>query len=215
MDQREHYRQIGTRLKSSESEAERFADSFEIRDAVGIVIGSLLPLNQAHSTDEQLVSDFARWRSEHSYAFLSQFPVTTESTASWIQNAVLDSPDRLVFLVLDTSGKRVGRVAVLDTRQETFELEVDNVLRGEPGAPGLIGFAIQTIERWVQSEFALSQISLEVIESNSRAVNLYFKLGYQESHRESMKWQVDGDFKVLRPGEPADEVVLTMSKNLS
>lgn len=214
MNQRETFHSVGAQLKAVRSHDELESVNVPILDADGALLGYLAPLAVEHLGDVSLIDSFVRWRSEHSYAYLSRFPVTAESTLNWARSAVIENPDRIIFLVLDADCRPIGRLGVLDTKQTDFALEVDNVLRGEPGSPGLFRLAIETLEKWATAEFEISEISLEVIESNERAVNFYAKLGYVETHRTAMQWQVTGDFEALKPGTPADEVVLKMVKQL-
>lgn len=214
MNQRETFHSVGARLKAVHAHDELESVNIPILDADDASLGYLAPLAVEHLGDAKLIDDFVRWRSEHSYAYLSRFPVTAESTLNWVRSAVIENPDRIIFLVLDADGRPIGRLGILDTKQPVFALEVDNVLRGEPGSPGLFRLAIETLENWAAAEFDISEIALEVIESNERAVTFYTKLGYVETHREEMRWQVSGDFEVLTPGTPAEEVVLTMIKQL-
>lgn len=175
--------------------------------------GYLTPISAVHASDPAVPELLTRWRENHQYAYPSRFTVTVEGTRIWLGNAVIGNADRLLFLVQDPLLRPLGHLGIL--RLADGRLEIDNVLRGEPGVPGLMTAAMRALEAWVLLETDAQALSLRVLESNTRAVEFYLRLGYSVSGSQPMVWRVDGESRTLVDTEGmGDEVFLTMSKDL-
>jgi perosamine synthetase len=151
--------------------------------ARGIVLpddrGLLVPLCELHADDPRLIADLGRWRAAHADAFPTQFPVTDAGTARWLRAGVLDAHDRLLFLVCDRHGHPVGHLGFANALAGDRELEVDNVLRGEPGDAGLMAVALDALLRWGREVLGAQRVHLRVFEDNRRAVGFYERLGFR------------------------------------
>lgn len=209
------FHSVGNFLKEDCPFEEWIEKSIPIVDQDGKQFGFLAPVARHHLEDEELISAFVRWRDAHQYAFSSRFDVTFESTLSWVENQVVNNKGRILFLVLDLDFQAVGRLGLLETSNDSFRLEVDNVLRGESGAPGILGRAMSAMEKWAATTFFVTTLQLKVLDSNSRAVSFYAKNNWNEVSRESMKWTSSDQIRFLTPGVPADEYLVTMEKLLS
>ncbi len=178
--------------------------------------GYLAPVCELHASDAALISLFARWRRENSFAYPSQFPVTDEGTTSWLRCKLLDVPDRLLFLVLDRFGKPIGHLGLANGLNDDREIEIDNVVRGDKqSSPGIMSEAMQVLLSWTEEKIGPKSIFLRVFQDNDHAVSFYRKLGFQDDlviplrkHTEgectSYSTYVDGDTA------PADKHFLRM-----
>ena len=110
--------------------------------------GLLVPVCELHGDDAQLISTLSRWREANASAFPTCFPVTDAGTARWLRGGLLDVEDRLLFLVCDRHGHAVGHLGFANALDGDRALEVDNVVRGEPGEPGLMAAALDALLRW-------------------------------------------------------------------
>jgi perosamine synthetase len=82
----------------------------------------------------------------------------------------------------------------LAVNQDSGSLEIDNVVRGEPQAPGLMSQALMTLEGFSESELTLEQISLRVLDSNAKAIEFYRRLGYKEISKTSIEISYSPDY---------------------
>lgn len=169
----------------------------------------LVPVAQVHREHVPTAELMAEWRDAHQYAYPSRFEVTVEGTQTWISKAVLDNDDRLLFLICDNVGNPIGHLGLVCTSDEDV-LEVDNVLRGVRGAPGIMRAAMLALEEWVDRETASSQLVLRVLESNSRARDFYRKLGYLDIDSQDMVWEKKEGSSQLVAGSPAEERFIQM-----
>jgi perosamine synthetase len=177
--------------------------------------GSLVPAAELHADDERLIRLLAEWRERHSDAFPTQFPVTESGTARWLRGAVLDADDRLLFLVLDRHGYPVGHLGFANALGASGELEVDNVVRGGGGEPGLMSEAVRTLIHWAEGSLGPRSIHLRVFADNERAVRFYERLGFRHDATIPLRRRTEGDavrFEERASGddEPADREFLRM-----
>lgn len=176
--------------------------------------GLLLPVCELHADDARLIADLARWRKAHQNAFPSQFRVTEEGTARWLRAALLDVPDRILFLVCDRHGHPVGHLGFAGARAGDRALEVDNVVRGERGQPGLMSAALRRLIEWGTRDLGAAEIHLRVFEDNAHAVAFYRELGFLDGDRIALHREVSAHGATLRPalaGESVDRTFLRMT----
>ena len=151
--------------------------------ARGIVLpddqGLLVPVCELHADDAQLIATLGRWREAAADAFPTRFPVSEEGTARWLRAGVLDVEDRILFLVLDRHGRPVGHLGFAGGLAGDGELEVDNVVRGEDGQPGLMSAALAALLEWAHHVLAPREVHLRVFADNARAVGFYERLGFR------------------------------------
>jgi perosamine synthetase len=146
--------------------------------------GLLLPVGDLHTGDPEGIARFSKWRRENVSAYTARFPVTDEGTARWLQQRVLDVPQRMLFLVLDPLGRPVGHLGFANGLELSGALEVDNVVRGEKqGNPGIMAAAMRALIKWGWEEFGPSLFYLRVLSDNERVVRFYEKLGFVEAGR--------------------------------
>jgi RimJ/RimL family protein N-acetyltransferase len=161
------------------------------------------------------VALLAQWRLAAADAFPTQFPVTLRGTRDWLRQQVLDTPDRLLFWVVDGRGNRLGHLGLARFDFARREAEVDNVVRGLPGSPGLMADAVRALGEWATAELSLDDLSLRVFSDNRRAIRLYERCGFRESTRVPLACVTEGP--VVRwvesdGGESAARYFVTMRR---
>ena len=154
-----------------------------------------------------------KWREDNQFAYPTKFKVTLEGTRKWLEKDVLENESRVLFWITNSNFIKLGHIGLV-CLPENSGLEVDNVLRGESGTAGLMTEALKALETLVETEFSLERISLRVLESNVHAVNFYKNLGYRVLVKTPLIEVRDGDTVSLKPGSPAVDTFLTMSKTL-
>ena len=153
------------------------------------------------------------WRETNQFAYPTRFNVTLEGTQNWLKKGVIENPSRVLFWITDSNLVRLGHIGLVYL-PATSSCEVDNVLRGEAGHPGLMTEAMKSLENLVETELSLEEISLRVLESNAHAVAFYEKLNYKVIIKTPLMEMRDGDTLSLKPGSPSVDTFLTMSKSL-
>ncbi|MBN2239562.1 MAG: aminotransferase class I/II-fold pyridoxal phosphate-dependent enzyme [Dehalococcoidales bacterium] len=156
--------------------------------------GCLIPVCELHADDPELIELFAKWRAENSYAFPTRFPVTFDGTKSWLRSKLLDVEDRMLFLVLNNNGDRIGHLGWANAVNDSFEMEIDNVVRGRKDIqPGIMSTAMKALVKWAQENLWPEVIFLRVLKSNTHAIQFYKDLGYQEESLFPLRCQEAND----------------------
>jgi len=209
----EIFLKTGSFLKQANDGNDLAVRSLEVLDQKQEPIGYLLPFSQIDLNDQQAIELLADWRDRHQYAYPTRFTVTTEGTARWLKAAVLENSDRILFWVTDRRFRPIGHLGLL-ALDEGREYEVDNVLRGCEGIPGLMARAMSTLEAYFEEECSIERLTLRVLSSNVRAISFYESQGYEEFQREPLRKVSSDQGESLVPGLEADDYFVTMSKNL-
>lgn len=173
----------------------------------------LIPIGQSDIKDSKLITTLATWRKRNQDTFPTRFSVTEKGTSDWLENAVVDNENRILFKIIGDSLKFIGHIGLMYKSMED-EIELDNVLRGDDEFPGLMSMALQTLEEWVEQELSTNRITLRVLASNTRAISFYLKNEYVEIKRISMEWEGSETEKQLVPGTRGDDFIISMDKDL-
>jgi Acetyltransferase (GNAT) domain len=119
-----------------------------------------------------------KWRNQNTKYFLTQFLATSLRTKNWLESVVLPADNRIIFLVCDETGIKVGNLGLCNICEHYAE--IDNVLRGEMSSnKKLFYYAMITILHWVFESLNIPTVNLHVFSDNIKAISLYEKLGFQ------------------------------------
>ena len=124
----------------------------------------------------------AKWRKKHQSWFQAQFKVTTKGTKIWLEKKVIETPDRLLFLI-NIGNDFIGHMGFFRFNFKNYSCEIDNVVRGEPGYPGIVQNGLKYLMKWGKKNLFIKNYTLETTSDNQKAINLYSKLGFSEFKR--------------------------------
>jgi perosamine synthetase len=173
----------------------------------------LVPFTRLDLAEQHHIHLLKNWRESNQFAYPTRFPVTLESTKKWLEVGVLGNENRMLFWIANSNFVKLGHVGVVISASN-LELEVDNVLRGELGDPGLMTEAMRALEALIEEEISLERISLRVLESNQHAFHFYKNLGYSVTETTPLVEIQSGERFELVPGSPPIDSFLTMTKSL-
>jgi RimJ/RimL family protein N-acetyltransferase len=140
------------------------------------------------------VALLADWRKSAADAFPSQFPVTLAGTQRWLIRQLLELPERLLFWVTDSNGRRIGHVGLFHFDFLRREVELDNIVRGVHNVlPGIMEASVQTLLDWTFETLKMDALTLRVFADNIRAIHLYQRCGFQEVKLTPMTRMVEGE----------------------
>lgn len=167
----------------------------------------LILLSRDMEDDKHIIKSLAKWRKESAEAFSETFPISFEGTKRWYMQNLIEEPERLLFLV-EIDGKYIGHVGLFRFDFDDNSCEVDNIIRGEKGFPGIMQQAIYDMMCWGTRELDLCGYTLQAASDNPKAVNLYNKLHFIETKREPMIRTVkeDGFIKWIDAPEGASDI---------
>lgn len=151
--------------------------------------GWLVPLADLHRVDEPTIRLLGRWRSEHMAVHPSQFTVTDDGTRRWLEDAVLDNPERIMFFVADGLGRPIGQLGLSIVESPPAAalpgesagvgraVELGYVIRGESGVPGLMSRAVTAAVDWCRELLAPNAIYALTFSDNERALAFFARCG--------------------------------------
>jgi len=169
---------------------------------------TLRPVNTQSplARDVELLS---QWRNKNVKSFLTEFDSTQERTLRWLTQSVDHDDSRIIFMIENNEdGKIFGYIGLASIGWDGRSAEVDSVVRGVQGLPGLMSAALRALVRWGESELGLLTFSVRVLADNP-ALSFYQKLGFAESHRVSLVAEKVTDGVVWREDESSSAVVAT------
>jgi RimJ/RimL family protein N-acetyltransferase len=131
------------------------------------------------SYSDELLQNLSRWRSNNQHGFVKIFNITIEGTKTWLDLAVQQRKDRLLFLVFDCNGKVIGHLGVSSFDFQNKACEIDNVVRGEISQQnGVMFSASKTLIKWIDQFVKPNKIYIRVLNDNTAALSLYHRLGF-------------------------------------
>lgn len=168
--------------------------------------GYLLPVCQAHVCDEDLLQKLTEWRNINVNVYPTQFTATLESTRAWMKDRLLAVPDRMLFLVVDNTGKVIGHIGFngCDNNEQLFE--IDNVVRGVNGiGNGLIAKAMNSLIEWARKTINVNGFFLRVMEDNSKAIAFYSRNSFIEESRVPLIRESKGEIISYREAKEGEK----------
>jgi perosamine synthetase len=173
----------------------------------------LVPFTELDLQTETPCELLLEWRMQNLYAYPTRSNLTYDSTRSWFKNSVIDNPNRVLFWIVDSSFTRLGHIGVVFHPKDNG-FEIDNVLRGvKDKYLGLMSNALRKLEETIDLEFSPISLTLQVLESNDRAVRFYQNAGYSLLSKQNLTWKRSSNSEALVSGEPKDDAFLLMKKN--
>ena len=97
--------------------------------------------------NKNIVRLLSKWRKKHQFWFQAQFKVTIKGTKIWLEKKVIETPDRLLFLI-NINNNFIGHAGFFRFNLKNYICEIDNVVRGEPGYPGIIETSLKYLMKW-------------------------------------------------------------------
>jgi RimJ/RimL family protein N-acetyltransferase len=129
---------------------------------------------------KSIISKLTKWRQENQHGFSSIFEVTDSRTKKWIKQALLDREDRLLFMVYDDFSNMIGHLGISSFNFENLTCEIDNVVRGEVSEQKkVMHTASMVLISWIKDNLKPNKIKLRVLNDNSNALSLYYRLGFK------------------------------------
>ncbi len=153
---------------------------------------SLVLLTRDSIRNNDIIGKLSKWRKRHEVWFPDQFPVSDKRTKRWLQKKVIDIRDRLLFMV-HTDGKDIGHIGLFRFNVAQHACEIDNIVRGEDGFPGIMGQAVQLMIGWGRTIFGIKTYRLQTTSDNQRALRLYKRLGFKENRRLPLVYRKTSD----------------------
>lgn len=131
--------------------------------------------------NDPFIKLLAQWRHQAQNFFPSQFTVTFDGTKLWLENQVIKTFDRILFLVSSARNDTpVGHLGLYRFDWKEKSCEIDNVIRGRDDVlPGIMTPATIQVGTWARKKLGVKILYLRVLADNQRAISLYERCGYK------------------------------------
>ncbi|MCM3571052.1 GNAT family N-acetyltransferase [Neobacillus mesonae] len=150
-------------------------------DFQGKKLGRLRPITVDSLTNNTEIEMITKWRQNNQQFFTTQFNVSVKGTKKWLENAILQSNGRILFMVENEEQIPIGHVGLCEIDDKNKYCLFDNILRGDTNYfKGGMKLACSKLLDWCFRVLDMETIYLQVLSDNSRAINLYKELGFQE-----------------------------------
>ncbi len=200
------YSKTLARLKSGQ------VDELPVVDGSGHPIGALVPITANMADDVSLLEDLCRWREANMLNFFTVFEPSVAKTKDYLVRLSLPDPARILFLIKDAEGRRVGNIGLCNITGANAE--VDNVIRGETVEPrDFMRFVQWSLADWAFRTLGLDRLYLEVLADNRRAIASYERAGFAVVGRHALtKRPIPGGYQLIpaTEGMPVDAALLRM-----
>lgn len=147
----------------------------------GKKIGRLRPITVDSLNNNVEIEKIAKWRQNNQQFFTTQFNVSVEGTKRWLEEAILWSDSRILFMVETEDQIPIGHVGLCEIDDKNKYCLFDNILRGDTEHfKGGMRLACSALLDWCFRVLDMETIYLQVLSDNSRAIHLYEELGFQK-----------------------------------
>lgn len=161
--------------KLNESPEQRFA--IPVMNHEGKHIGALVCVDRGLATDVEIVSDLTAWRQRYMRYFLTQFEATVPRTRAWLEDIIIPSSDRILFVIFLTSGEAIGNFGICNMTASSGEL--DNLIRGRKGGdPRFIFYCELALLSWMFGHLDYRRSNLHVFSNNQPTIKLHSSVGF-------------------------------------
>ena len=186
--------------KSAKTIREAYLRAIPVQDD-----GYLLPVCEAHLQDAELLQKLTEWRNINVEVYPTQFTATVDSTRAWMKDRLLAVPDRMLYLVVDNTGKVVGHLGFNGCLNDDFLFEIDNVIRGVHGvSKGLFSKAMISLIEWTRKTINVNGFFLRVMDDNLKAIEFYKRNSFFEECRIPLVRETKADVVSYREGKAGD-----------
>jgi perosamine synthetase len=176
--------------------------------------GYLLPVCEAHLEDDELLQKITDWRNINVEVYPSQLTATLESTRAWMKDRLLAIPDRILFLVVDNTGRHIGHIGFNGCCNDDFLFEIDNVIRGVHGVgKGFFSKAMYSLIEWARKTINVNGFFLRVMQDNLKAIEFYKHNSFYEECLIPLVRENKGDaifYREANSGEKPNKEFLRM-----
>jgi len=163
------------RLKGIEKDAETNL-RLPVFDRSERIVGYLAPIGTMLAKDNLLAEDLTQWRRANANMFLSSFDLSAARTQRWLNETVITDDSKLLFLVTDAQGRRLGQYGLRDIGPDSAEL--DNGIRGEAGGhPHLFFYVELAVMSFCFGQLNVKRVITRAFSDNYLALRLHNMVG--------------------------------------
>lgn len=153
----------------------------DIKNTAGKTVAKLRPITVGSDLDKpEWVHLLTEWRRENPLLSENEFVPTEDRTKRWLNKTIIDSNDKILFMILDMSGNAIGHIGLSNFDYDNRKAVIYSVLRGVQGViAGVMELSLRSLINWSKSELGIEKFELSTQKINERAIRLYKKVGFE------------------------------------
>lgn len=159
---------------------------------------TLVPVGPWIFASPTILKNLVDWRYRNRHAFFIPVPATVDSMSRYLQERPINNENRILFLARWRGGY-VGHLGLASI--STPFAELDNVIRGLPGYPGMMSDALHFLLQWAENSLGLGSLYLRVRDTNIKAIQLYSRSGFEPRNPDNYSTLYIKNHQAMRPGE--------------
>jgi len=164
-------------LKKTKNTKELYLKSIKIKKHKDLL---LVPVCHLHLNDQSIIKKFSDWRNKYSNVFYPNIKTNIKNTKIWLENNLLKSKDRILFIVLKDGNKLLGHVGFDDCLNKNMNFKLANLIKGETEIDRNIFYdVVNSLINWANSTFYINNITCLTRCNNHRAIYFLKKINFK------------------------------------
>lgn len=129
--------------------------------------------------EESDIEQLRLLRNQYRYCFINTDEISSDLQSTWFQYYLAKDND-IMFSICCPSLAFAGAIALYEIDFDTSSAEFGRIVVSEE-APQMTGtYAIEALLRFASDVFKLNTVYCSVLASNSRAISVYERIGFQQ-----------------------------------
>lgn len=137
---------------------------------------SLKLIDSNIASDYDFIKKFIQVRQQNQTNYFNRIVPTAANFTKYLVEGPISNPNHYLFTVSDIDNEIIMCCGFKIHADKNFEF--DNVIRLSTRYPGLMTASLESLSKWIRSNFEINSIFLRVISSNLSAIKLYKKIGF-------------------------------------
>jgi len=131
------------------------------------------------------------WRIKNRFAYVGDYPITSKSIKTWLEDYVLSRADRNLYWVI-VNGKKIGTLGENNITKNSMELS--DVSRGDDAYRGAMHLALESLIA------PYSIVTLKVRADNDHAIQFYLRNNFRITEEGNPYITMQRDNKLVKKG---------------
>jgi len=147
-------------------------------------------------TSDETIELLYNLRKMYRDMFATDFEMTPEKTRNWIKKLILESQDRILFLIL-VDNKKIGCIGHGGYNEKENSSQLDNMMK-DPSCniSGIMTIVEKVYLKWMFEFFELSKITGYLFSDNEKMMRVHLECGWKLIDKVPIKKKIENECSV-------------------
>ena len=147
-------------------------------------------------TSDETIELLYNLRKMYRDMFATDFEMTQEKTRNWIKKIILESQDRILFLIL-VDNKKIGCIGHGGYNEKENSSQLDNMMK-DPSCniSGIMTMVEKVYLKWMFEFFELSKITGYLFSDNEKMMRVHLECGWKLIDKVPIKKKIENECSV-------------------